>query len=239
MDIWEDNKLPLFIAFVIPGFISLKVYEAFSLQPQRDSSQQLINAIAYSCVNYGLLLFPILRVEESSLQVSRPTLYSLFWMMVVLVAPILWPSVMWLLRKHSFMQRLLPHPIGKPWDYVFKKRQRYWAIITLKDGRRIGGRYDSKSFVSSAPHAEQVFLEEAWVLNADGGFERPRDGTAGIIVLGSEIVTVEFFAITDEGQHVGQGQNNKQTCYVPRPEGLPTCDTSEREADRRLSAREG
>jgi len=228
MDIWDDNKLVLFIAFVIPGFISLKVYEAFSLQPQRDSSQQLIDAVAYSCVNYGLLLFPILWVEDSGLKDSRPTLYSLFWAMVVLVAPILWPSIMWLLRKQSFMQRLLPHPIGKPWDYVFKKRQRYWAIITLKDGRQIGGRYDSKSFVSSSPHAEQVFLEEAWVLNADGGFDRPRNDTAGIIVLGSEIVTVEFFVITEGDQHVGQEQNAEQAHAVPRPEGISAGDAAGR-----------
>lgn len=228
MDIWDDNKLLLFIAFVIPGFISLKVYEAFSLQPQRDSSQQLIDAVAYSCVNYGLLLFPILWIEDSNLQASQPTMYSLFWTLVVLVAPILWPSIMWLLRKQSFMQRLLPHPIGKPWDYVFNKRQRYWAIITLKDGRKIGGRYDSKSFVSSSPHPEQVFLEEAWVLNADGGFDRPRQDTAGIIVLGSEIVTVEFFAIAEGEQHVEQEPPTEQAGAVPRSEGLPAGDTAER-----------
>lgn len=220
MDIWDDNKLLLFIAFVIPGFISLKVYEAFSLQPQRDSSQQLIDAVAYSCVNYGLLLFPILWIQNSNLQVSRPTLYSLFWALVVLVAPILWPTIMWLLRKQSFMQWFLPHPIGKPWDYVFKKRERYWAIITLKDGRQIGGRYDSKSFVSSSPHAEQVFLEEAWEINSDGGFDHRRAGTAGIIVLGSEIVTVEFFVIIEGDQHVGKEHPPEQARALLREEGL-------------------
>ena len=60
----------------------------------------------------------------------------------------------------------------------------------------IAGRYDSVSFASSAPATEQLYLEENWVLNDDGGFERPRTATAGILILSSEIVTVEFFKLT-------------------------------------------
>jgi Family of unknown function (DUF6338) len=95
----------------------------------------------------------------------------------------------------------MPHPTEKPWDFVFIQRKPYWAIVTLKDGMKIAGRYDSASFASSAPAPEQLYLEETWVLNADGGFERPRKETAGILILSSEIVTVEFFKLTT-------GENN-------------------------------
>ena len=95
----------------------------------------------------------------------------------------------------------MPHPTKRPWDYVFAQRKPYWAIVTLKDGTKIAGRYDSCSFASSAPAGEQIYLEENWVINADGGFERPREDTAGILVLSSEIVSVEFFKLN-------QGENN-------------------------------
>lgn len=67
-----------------------------------------------------------------------------------------------------------------------------------------------QSFVSSAPAAEQLYLEETWILNEDGGFERPRVDSAGIMILAADIVTVEFFHMTsgdgnDEQANTDQG----------------------------------
>jgi hypothetical protein len=76
-------------------------------------------------------------------------------------------------------------------------------IVTLKDGSKIAGRYDTESFTSSAPAREQLYLEETWVLNDDGGFERPRAGTAGIMILSDEMVTIEFFNMTYGANDVG------------------------------------
>ena len=46
MDIWEANKLVLFIAFVVPGFVSLKTYELVFPGVPKDSAQQLIDTVA-------------------------------------------------------------------------------------------------------------------------------------------------------------------------------------------------
>jgi hypothetical protein len=42
----------------------------------------------------------------------------------------------------------------------------------LKDGNKIAGTYGENSFTSSYPSEEQIFLEETWVLNKEGRFER-------------------------------------------------------------------
>jgi hypothetical protein len=73
--------------------------------------------------------------------------------------------------------------------------------------QQFAGRYDSTSFASSSPASEQLYLEEAWVLNSDGGFERPRTETAGILILSSEIMTVEFFKLTT-GENNGREQTS-------------------------------
>lgn len=52
MDIWDTNKLILFIAFVIPGFVSLKTYELLVPANMKDSDKRLIDAVAYSSVKY-------------------------------------------------------------------------------------------------------------------------------------------------------------------------------------------
>lgn len=198
MDIWDVNKLILFIAFVVPGFISLKTYALLQPAQFKDSSQQLIDAVAYSSINYALLIGPIYAVESFDVKSSHPACYVLFYIVVLLIAPIAWAWVFLWLRKTQLLQRSMAHPTGKPWDFVFGERKPYWVIATLNDGRQVAGRYDLDSFASSSPAPEQIYLQEAWVLNGDGGFERPRVDSAGIIILAKEIATLELFQIKDE-----------------------------------------
>ena len=198
MDIWDQNKLVLFIAFVVPGFVSLKSYELLCPRMSKDSSQQVIDAIAYSCINYAILLWPIWFIENESVRSSHPNIYISFYVFVLLVAPVIWAIALRWMRTTKSFQKILPHPTAKPWDYVFAQRKRYWVIVSLRDGKKIGGRYDMNSFASSAPATEQIYLEECWVVNDDGGLERPRIGTAGILVMAADIITVEFFQINEK-----------------------------------------
>ena len=207
MDIWETNKLLLFIGFVIPGFVSLKIYELLLPSSSKESSKQLIDAVAYSCVNYALLLWPIYEVEISQIRTTHTSAYIAFYVFVLLIAPVAWAFLFKKLRTTQYFQGAMPHPTAKPWDYVFGQRKPYWIVVTLKDGKQIAGRYDASSFASSAPAPEQLYLEEAWVLNDEGGFERKRADTAGIMILAPDIVTIELFNMTYGGNHVGQEEN--------------------------------
>ncbi len=190
MAIWDENKLILFICFVIPGFVALKTYELFFPSRYMDSSKQIVDAIAYSCFNYALLLWPIFHVESGTLRTEHPNCYILFYVFVLFIAPILWVIIWKFIREHNLIQYFFPHPTQKPWDFVFGQRQCYWVIVTLKNGEKIAGMYGPDSFASGAPSEEQIYLEEEWILNEDGGFERPVEQTSGVIILSSEIVTV-------------------------------------------------
>ena len=197
MDIWDVNKLVLFIAFVVPGFISLKMYALLQPTDFRETSQQLVDAVAYSSINYALLIGPIYAVGYFNVKDNHPALYVLFWIFVLLIAPVAWACIFLWLRKTEFLQRSMPHPTGKPWDFVFRRREPYWVIATLIDGRQVAGLYGTKSFASSSPAPEQIYLEQTWILSEEGGFERPRIDSAGIIILPKEIVTLELFHLRD------------------------------------------
>jgi hypothetical protein len=200
MDIWEADKLLLFIAFVVPGFISLKTYAVLQTTSTKEAAQQVVDAVAYSCINYAILLWPIYEIEARNIRISCPTTYVAFYVVVLLIAPVVWAILWSWFRKTKAFQKLLPHPTEKPWDYVFGKRLQYWIVVTFKDGKRIGGKYDTQSFASSGSAPEQLYLEEAWEINAAGGFNRKRNTTAGLIVMmGSEVVSVELFTMEPGG----------------------------------------
>ena len=192
MDIWDVDKLALFIAFIIPGFISIKAYQLLFPSATIATSDQLVDAIAYSSINYAILIFPILGIESSQLKTIHPFLYYVFYIFVLFLAPILWVFIWRLLRTREFFQRNAPHPTAKPWDYVFSQRKPCWVKVHLKDGTIIAGRYAEKSFASSAPAEEQIYLEETWILNENGGFERAKNNTTGVIILSSEISHIEL-----------------------------------------------
>ena len=129
MDIWETNKLLLFIGFVIPGFVSLKIYELLLPSSPKESSKQLIDAVAYSCVNYALLLWPIYEVETSQIRTTHPSAYIAFYVFVLIIAPVAWACLFKKLRTTQHFQAAMPHPTAKPWDYVG---------AVLEQRRRIG-----------------------------------------------------------------------------------------------------
>lgn len=193
MDIWDTSKLVLFVAFVIPGFVSLKTYELLFLSTPKDTSSQLIDAVAYSCLNYAILFPVIYYVNAYEVGTTSPIVFALLCLIVLFVSPIVWVCSLRAVRCSNLLQRWLPHPTEKPWDYVFSKRDPYWVIVTMKDGKKLAGKYGYNSFSSSGTTKEQIYFEETWVLNADGGFDRPKETTAGTLIVSSDIDSIEFF----------------------------------------------
>lgn len=192
MDIWEIDKLVLFLTFVIPGFVSLKAYQLLVPGPMRSSGDQLIDALAYSCVNYAVLWLPIAWVESSRLSAIAPPAYYGFYLLVFFVAPILWVLGWKFLRTRRWVSNRLPHPSGKAWDFVFDQRKVLWAKVVLENGTVVGGWYGPHSFSSSAPAEEQIFIEQSWVLDDLGQFVRPKRDTAGVLILSKQISHIEL-----------------------------------------------
>lgn len=139
MDIFESGKLVLFIIFVIPGFVSIKAYELFFPASSKEAADRIVDAIAYSCVNYSFLFLPIYLVEKNNISSNHFVFYLIFYVFVILGFPVLMAYAWKKMRESKLFQRNMAHPTEKPWDFVFSQRKSYWMKITLNDGRVIGG----------------------------------------------------------------------------------------------------
>lgn len=192
-EILNMDNLLLFIVFIIPGFISIKVYNLLVPSTEKDSSKLVIDAITYSCINYALFAAPIVLMDRYFKFSDFPFLNTVFYSFLLFFSPILLPYILFKIRKVKFIQKYIPHPTKRPWDFVFSQRKSYWVIVTLKNGKKYAGKYNTNSFTSSYPENEQIYLEESWVMSAEGGFYRSRDASEGIIIVG-EIESVELFS---------------------------------------------
>ncbi|MDZ7860599.1 MAG: DUF6338 family protein [Candidatus Krumholzibacteriota bacterium] len=192
MDIWSIDKIQLFLAFFIPGFISIKTYSLLVPGERFDFTKQLAEVIGYSALNYAV--FSWMLIPQISNCISNHTyLLIIVILVVLLIAPILWPIIILKILKWKWVKEHVISSISKPWDYVFGKKESYWAIVHLKDGRKIAGVYAAKSFSSSYPAKEQIYLEQVWMLSDEGKFERKVARSKGILIIGDEILAIELF----------------------------------------------
>jgi hypothetical protein len=63
------------------------------------------------------------------------------------------------------------------------------------DGEMIGGLFNGKSFASSYPEKEDIYLEELWKIDEDGKFKEKVKSTNGLLVNFEEIKYIEFFKL--------------------------------------------
>lgn len=191
MEVWQIDKAILFLVLFVPGFISLKIYDLLIAGERRDFSSSITEAIGYSFINFALLSWLIVLIHIQKFYIYHLFWYSIFLILILFVFPVIWPILFIWIRKR--LGRYVAHPIRKPWDWIFGQGKAYWIIVHLKDGRRIGGKFDNKSFASSDPAEEQIYLEEVWKLDSAGGFISPVERSSGIIVLQDEISMIELF----------------------------------------------
>ncbi|PSN06758.1 DUF6338 family protein [Siccibacter turicensis] len=195
MDLLEKGKLILFVLFIMPGFISMKVYKIFYPSADKETTKLIIDIVSYSCINYAILLIPIYWIEKQKTFISHPFAYYVFYLFALIIIPCLLPLILLYLRKVRFFRKYLPHPTNRPWDYFFSTNQRCWVLVTLKNGKKYGGIYGYSSFASGAPEPEQIYLEEHWALDNNDEIDHQLKDTLGILILTNEIESVEFIKL--------------------------------------------
>jgi hypothetical protein len=187
----SQQTLALFLIFFVPGFISLKIYDVFIPTERRDFSKSLFDAVAYSALNL-VGLFWLITLMRSGRMPGWLWYFSLLF--VCVIAPALWPILLFKLRHHHLIAPHIPGPVSRVWDCLFTQKKEYWVIVHLKDQRRIGGVFSTRSFASSSPAPPEIYLEEVWELNEAGVFTKPVESSAGILILGEDILALEFFS---------------------------------------------
>lgn len=193
MNIWEPDKLILFLTLFMPGFVSIKVYELIIATKRHDFKNSFIEAVGFSVLNFAALWWLLLIISSPDFSKSHPVLFSIFVCSIFFLFPALWPIIFVNLSKWKHISKYIISPISMPWDFVFSKRKSAWVIAHLKDGRKIGGRYSTNSRASAYPNQRQIYLEELWALNERGGFSKPIERSGGAIFFEDEISIIEFF----------------------------------------------
>ena len=187
------DKILLLTIFFVPGFIYLKVYRLFFAEIKTDFSKDLYEAFGFSFLNAIVFSYPIFLIYQNGLLENAPFFYYLTLIFIVLIAPILSAWIFHKLSRKKWFSRFLINPTKSAWDSFFSNRKSYYVIVTLKNGRKVGGKYGLSSFSSTYPNPKEIYIEEVWKLNKNYGFEYKVEQTEGVLITENEISTIEFF----------------------------------------------
>jgi hypothetical protein len=193
MNIWELDKALLFLALVLPGFISLKIYSWIIAIENRDYSKSVVEAVCYSVLNFVFFFWLLIIISKDGFIDQHPLYYWLAVLFTFIIAPTIWPFLfVWLSTLKIFKAKVLS-PYKQPWDYVFSRRESYWVEIKMKNGETIRGKYALKSMASSYPAERQIYLEELWLPVEGRKFGKKSNRTLGVLISQDEISYLKFY----------------------------------------------
>ncbi|GHT87328.1 hypothetical protein FACS1894137_14470 [Spirochaetia bacterium] len=184
MDELTIDKIEMILFFVVPGFISLKVWGLLNRSPRFRLSESLLEAIIFSLINalFFLRLFDIMR------QVHIVLAYGV----VFILFPVIWPCLFWMLSQIPFFRtRLTP----TAWNHFFVNSEDCFILLHLKNNQLMGGLYSGKSFASSYPEKADLYIEQLWQLDEKGAFLAPVEKSGGLLVSFEEVAFIEIFKL--------------------------------------------
>lgn len=198
MDILNINNLILFFIFVIPGFISLKVWSLLVPSDQKRISDYIYEMVAYSSLNFVVVFLPLNNLYNSTFAETHPIFFYLIQLFFLLCLPVVWPIGLYNLFNIDFLKGKINHPCPNAWEHFFGKGDPCFVLVHLKNGNLIGGLYANDSYTASFPHKQDIYLTEVWKIDGEGHFIEKVKDTKGIWIDKDFFDYLEFFQISEE-----------------------------------------
>jgi vacuolar-type H+-ATPase subunit I/STV1 len=187
-EIFDINRIQLILIFIIPGFVSYKVWSL--LIPSKDIAikDYIIEIICYSFINFALL-FWLINIAEN----IQGLLQSLLYLIILFIAPIIWPLIWIKIVKSKRLKGKIVYPTPKAWDFFFGLGKPCFMLIHLHTGKMIGGLYYLDSYSSSYPQQKDLYLKEVWNITEKGEFLNKIEATEGLLISYDVIEYIELF----------------------------------------------
>lgn len=193
MDALRNFDFLLVLFFVVPGFISMRVYSLLRPTESGPLKENIYEAITFSVINYVLMEWTVPLARQyggtSDGTVPRLLLLAAAFVVVPALLPVLLNfGLRWLERHGRILRRA-----KTGWDEFFLRRQSCWIIVHLKDGRRMGGFFGDRSFAGLHPNSGHLYVQELWKLGPNGEFESKIEDSQGIVLRPDDYQMIELF----------------------------------------------
>lgn len=191
----NTQVLPIFLVFVAPGVVAATVFNYLVSSVRKKLADYLVELITFSMFYLALFFWLVGLLYVPVVQSHAYLFYPLEVVAIFVVPAFLGWLGNYLLRSRWLRQfaRLTVHPDPMAWDHIFNQNKPYWVVFDLKNGKRVGGYYSDKSFVSRYPDDQDIYVEQMWYLDKFGRFEKMVERTMGGYIKVKDCDKIEFY----------------------------------------------
>ena len=192
--------LMAFALFVLPGAISMYVFDLLVAYKERLLKDRILEAICFSLVNLAICFWPIHLLFRDGFVDSNPVLAWMLALATLMGAPAIWPFAARYALRLAERHGLISPQAPTAWDDFFDAhRAGLWVQAILTDGRVVGGVFGQRSFASSHPRPGHIYIQELWEIDPHGHFVQPEIGRPGILLRPEDYRYVKVFSGDEDG----------------------------------------
>lgn len=190
--------------FVLPGYLISSIIKNICLDRRVSDAINLLKNIGYSLLNLGLWCWIYILIYDN-VNSEKWYFYCIIAGAIILTSTIT-GLAFGLIRYYELLRKIIfkvfkiqiEKPIPTAWDNIFSSRKYgCWVIVSLGNGKHIGGRYSTKSHASSDMEYRDIYLEETYEVSEDGW--KKTENTEGVWIPPSEIKKIEFIGDQKNG----------------------------------------
>jgi hypothetical protein len=188
------------LAFIVPGFIISLVRSQFSASRSARPGEQFFGYLTLSALNYALFSWLVYILIATDFGTQHPIWSALCWFLIILIGPAAIGLLLAVVFQKDWLQaifarlRMQPiHIVPAAWDYQFgRMKEPHWLLVQLKDGSTIAGYFGMRSFASSDPHERDIFIQQVYLVDAEGRWQQMSEGHS-VLIGHEQIAVIEFW----------------------------------------------
>lgn len=199
-NILKPETLSLFLYFVVPGFVTLQVYDVIVPAERRNFGESLIQLVSYSLITRALLFwaFPFVdAISTPKFRAVNPAVYFLgngaFLLLALAIIPVLLALGVYALRVTgrrpiNHLLKLLHLEIAildrtpTAWDKFFGRNEPCIVVFHMNEGDDIIGGFSTHSFASAYPAPNQIYVEQVLTVDQATGQYQRKANSKGVII---------------------------------------------------------
>jgi len=186
----------LFAVLILPGFISMRVFDLLNPSNRRTASDAFFEAISFGLIN-AFIFSPIWILFGYQFVEAHPVIAYLLTIVALIIAPALWAIALYLVLSWLGNRGIVLERHRTAFDAFFSRRHPCWLVVHLTDGTRVGGRFSTNSFASFYPRSGHLYIEELWELDENGAFKNPITGSQGMLLRPDDYKLIEILKDTE------------------------------------------
>ncbi|AHD02875.1 DUF6338 family protein [Leisingera methylohalidivorans] len=199
IDLKSPEAFQIILYLVVPGLITTYLRAQFLTGRMQKHTDAILAYLTISLIYWASIMLTGLTLKQI---ISDP----IFSLLAIFVGPGLFGLILGVSAGTDFLRRFLlkswifqrlklnlVHPTPTAWDWKFQRGETHFLLITTSEGLKIRGEYGSNSFASNDPTERDLFIEQLYEFQEEGGPWKKAEAGKGILIRPSEIKYIEFY----------------------------------------------